>query len=50
MRKSNSISRTRRLRNNNQRRVLIKKLHHRVLFRRTQFDVTELREDFQAVC
>jgi hypothetical protein len=47
---NNSLSRTKRLRNNNQRRVLIKKLHHRVLLRRKQFDGAELALEFQGTC
>lgn len=31
------MNRNRKLRSNNQRRVLLKKLHHRVLLRRKQF-------------
>jgi hypothetical protein len=50
MRKNASMVRTRRLRNNNQRRVLIKKLHQRVLIRRKQFDGAELDQDYQEAC
>ncbi|GAB55561.1 hypothetical protein GPUN_1437 [Glaciecola punicea ACAM 611] len=47
MRKTTNMSRTRRLRSNNQRRVLLKKLHQKVLLRRKQFDATELNQEFQ---
>ena len=50
MKKTNAMSRTRRLRSNNQRRVLLKKLHHKVLIRRKQFGMDELNQDFQEAC
>jgi hypothetical protein len=50
MRKNASISRARKLRNNNQRRVLLKKLHNRVLLRRKQFAIEELNQEFQQAC
>jgi len=50
MRKNNLMGRTRRLRSNNQRRVLLKKLHHKVLIRRKQFAMDETNEDFEDVC
>lgn len=50
MRKSNQLNRVRRLRNNQQRRVLLKKLHSKVLLRRKQFDSVELNESLQEAC
>lgn len=50
MKKNTSMNRTRRLRNNNQRRVLLKKLHQRVLLRRKQFAIEELNNEFQQAC
>lgn len=47
MKKNNLMGRTRRLRNNNHRRVLLKKLHQKVLIRRKQFGLDELNQDFQ---
>lgn len=41
------MSRTRRLRNNSHRRVMLKKLHHKVLLRRKQFAMDELNQNMQ---
>ena len=43
--KKNTLSRTRKLRSNTQRRVLLKKLHHKVLIRRKNFDMNEMEDD-----
>ncbi|MBF7072292.1 hypothetical protein ISG33_02600 [Glaciecola sp. MH2013] len=54
MRKTNTFSAARRLRANNQRRTLLKKVHQRVLQRRKQFAAACLNEessgDFQQAC
>lgn len=50
MKRNNSMSRARRIRNSNQRRVLLKKLHHRVLLRRKQFAAADMGEEFQQAC
>lgn len=50
MRKNNSLSRIKRLRNNNQRRVLLKKLHQKVLLRRKQFDGAEFTQGLTESC
>jgi hypothetical protein len=50
MKKNNLASRTRRLRSNNQRRVLLKKLHQKVQLRRKQFSMDELNQNFQEAC
>jgi len=47
MRKNTSMNRARRLKNSNQRRSLLKKIHHRVLLRRKQFACTDMNEEFQ---
>ncbi len=50
MKRNTIMNRTRRLKNNNQRRMLIKKLHQRVLLRRKQFDSAPLNESYQEAC
>lgn len=48
--KRNTLNRSRRIRSSNQRRILLKKLHQRVLTRRKQFALAELNEEFQQAC
>mgnify|MGYP001077662521 CR=1 FL=1 len=50
MKKTTNMARARRLKNNNQRRVLLKKLHQRVLLRRKQFAEQEFGQDLQQAC
>lgn len=50
MRKNVSMNKTRKIRSNNQRRVLLKKLHHRVLLRRKQFAMEDMNQEFQQAC
>ena len=50
MKKNNSMARTRRIRNSNQRRMLLKKLHQRVLLRRKQFASADMNETYQQAC
>lgn len=50
MKKNNLAGRTRRLRSNNQRRVLLKKLHQKVQLRRKQFGMDEINQNFQEAC
>lgn len=50
MKKNNSMNRNRRLKNSNQRRTLLKKLHQRVLLRRKQFANADMNEDYQQAC
>lgn len=50
MKNTTRLNRSRRLRNNNQRRVMIKKLHQRVLVRRKQFMNFNTDNDIQEAC
>jgi hypothetical protein len=50
MKKNNLASRSRRMRSSNQRRILLKKLHQRVLNRRKQFATSEMNEEYQQAC
>ncbi|WP_284731258.1 hypothetical protein [Glaciecola sp. XM2] len=38
------------LKNNTKRRILLKKIHQRVLVRRKQFALNEMQQDFQEAC
>nr|WP_277750973.1 hypothetical protein [Ningiella ruwaisensis] len=44
------MKRQRTMKSNNQRRNMLKKLHQRVLFRRKQFAMVEMQEDFREAC
>lgn len=50
MKNNTRLNRSRRLKNNNQRRVMIKKLHQRVLVRRKQFINFNTDTDIQEAC
>jgi hypothetical protein len=44
------MKRQRTIKTNTKRRVLLKKLHQRVLVRRKQFALAEFQEDMQQAC
>ncbi len=46
MKKRNVFSRKTRLNNNSKRRLLLKRVHQKVMIRRQQFQQTELLESF----
>jgi hypothetical protein len=44
------MKRQRTVKNNTKRRMMLKKIHQRVLLRRKQFAMFELEEDFREAC
>ncbi|MEQ3654138.1 MAG: hypothetical protein ABNH33_12490 [Glaciecola sp.] len=50
MKRNKSLSSGRRLRASNQRRMLLKRMHQKVMQRRKQFAITELAEQWSEAC
>lgn len=46
MKRNKSFTASRRLRANNQRRTMLKRMHQKVMARRKQFALTELKEEW----
>ena len=50
MRRNKNFTAARRLRANNQRRTMLKRMHQKVMARRKQFALTELSEEWSQAC